>query len=145
VHAGWWLAVAGVSVSAPHDGSSLVTAPQPSVYVLRGVVGNSVSISLPGRAGYTWNWQASGEEWLFDPPYRLRYCPLPRAQGVSPEVWIFPLVRPGEADLEFTLTPQASRSVAKPDGRRFVRLEVLTPYQAQQHAPQDLQDILMVR
>lgn len=111
-------------------------APAQKGYLLRGVVGHSISVSLPAREGHTWLWEASGKP-LFAPPYKVTYLSM-----VSPEIWTFPLVRPGTVTLSFKLVPDG-----KTDGEetRTVELQVLTPYEAQQHPLEKLMDTLLLR
>ncbi len=117
------------------DGKPLEAPAQPG-YHLRGVVGHSISVSLPARAGYTWLWEATGRP-LFAPPYKVTYQAM-----VSPEIWTFPLVRPGTITLSFKLVADGKSETSE---TRTVELQVLTPYEAQQHPLASLLDTLLLR
>lgn len=113
---------------------------EPRMAVLRGVVGRAVYVALPANNGYAWDWAARGERWLFDVPFKVRFVSDPRPT----EIWTFPLARPGRILLDFVQRP-----VAGPAGEsaatHSVRLWVMTPYEAQQHAPAELRDTLLLR
>ncbi|HEY9857362.1 MAG TPA: hypothetical protein V6D05_16585, partial [Stenomitos sp.] len=117
---GLLLAAAPVLAAPPTP----LEAPAQQSYVLRGVVGQSISVALPNRQGYSWQWEAPGKA-LFAPPYKVSYQSLS-----SPEIWTFPLVRPGTVTLSFKLLAAGAE---KPAEVRMVELQVLTPYEAQQH------------
>lgn len=111
---------------------------------LRGVVGDSVSISLPAKEGKQWEWRSTRGDWLFSSPYRVKFQPMPASGRGPAEIWVFPLVRPGETLLEFaqsTMTASPSLDLAN---MQRVRLHVLTPYEAQQHPLSDLLDALLI-
>lgn len=113
-------------------------APAQEGYSLRGVVGHSISVALPTRKGFSWQWEATGKT-LFAPPYKVTY-----AAQASPEIWTFPLVRPGTVTLSFKLMPLGTPSVESPEIRK-VDLQVLTPYEAQQHPLERMLDTLLLR
>lgn len=126
------LVAAAPAVAGPKP----LEAPAQQGYRLRGVVGHSISVSLPAREGHTWLWEASGRP-LFSPPYKVTYLSM-----VSPEIWTFPLVRPGTVTLSFKLVADG-KSESKET--RTVELQVLTPYEAQQHPLASMLDTLLVR
>ncbi|HEY9899015.1 MAG TPA: hypothetical protein V6D00_07525 [Pantanalinema sp.] len=120
--------------------SSDPAALEAGMSVLRGVVGRTVYVALPASKGYAWEWAARGERWLFDSPYKVRFV----AEPGPTEIWTFPLARPGRLLLDFVRRPVAGPS---DDGTatRSIRLWVMTPYEAQQHAPADLRDTILLR
>lgn len=128
-----WLLVASAGGAA-----TPVEAPLPSAYQLRGVVGHSISVALPTKQGYTWQWEAPGKP-LFAPPYRVSYVSL-----ASPEIWTFRLVRPGRVTLSFKLVHEGAPSESASESRT-VELQVLTPYEAQQHPLSSMLDTLLLR
>lgn len=113
-------------------------------YLLRGVVGNAVSVALPVRSGYSWHWQSDGMLTLFAPPYQVRFMPG-GTDKPAPEVWTFPLLRPGKTVITFRLLPNSGPVPPKGAERRRVTLLVLTPYEAQQHPPDDLDDMVLLK
>lgn len=115
------------------------TSVEPAAPVLRGVVGRTVYVALPALKGYAWEWAARGERWLFGAPYKVSFVADPQPT----EIWTFPLTRPGRALLDFVRRPVEGPST---DGATHsIKLWVMTPYEAQQHAPAELRDTLLVR
>lgn len=134
-----WL-VAGLVLGAT-SAASPSAAP---INELRGVVGDSVSISLPTKEGAQWEWRSSRGDWLFASPYRVRFQPMAASGRGAAEIWVFPLVRPGETLLEFAPSSISSTPSFDLSLLQRVRLHVLTPYEAQQHPLSDLLDALLI-
>lgn len=125
-------------VAAPVRAATPLEAPLPSSTLLRGVVGHTISVALPTHRGYSWQWEALGKA-LFSPPYKVSYASL-----ASPEIWTFPLVRPGSVTLSFKLVALGAKAEEATESRT-VELQVLTPYEAQQHPPESMRDTLLLR
>ncbi|MNX93698.1 hypothetical protein D3C86_1258940 [compost metagenome] len=115
-------------------------APEAGLAVLRGVVGRAVYVALPANKGYAWEWAARGERWLFDAPFRVRVV----AEPTPTEIWTFPLARPGRILLDFIQRPVAG-PMTDNAATHSIKLWALTPYEAQQHAPAELRDTLLLR
>lgn len=126
---------------APAASASVtVDHPEPKATILRGVVGRAVYVALPTIKGYAWEWAARGDRWLFDSPFKVRFMSEPRAT----EIWTFPLARAGRILLDFTQRP-VSGPMGQGTATHSVKLWVMTPYEAQQHAPAELRDTLLLR
>lgn len=113
--------------------------------LLQAVVGEPFSVALPATPGFRWEWAAEGDASLFEMPYRVRYAPGLSPGQPSPEVWVFPLVRPGSASLEFRQIPQQALDEASSSATRSLTLHVLSPYEAQQHALGDLSSLVLLQ
>ncbi|MBO9540011.1 hypothetical protein J7643_05380 [bacterium] len=124
----------------PEAASTSPEAPEAGLAVLRGVVGRAVYVALPANKGYAWEWAARGERWLFDAPFRVRVV----AEPTPTEIWTFPLARPGRILLDFIQRPVAG-PMDDNAATHSIKLWVMTPYEAQQHAPADLRDTLLLR
>lgn len=140
-------AIADVDVAPPSAAAmTRMLSPLPPIqgYLLRGVVGKAISVALPVQSGYSWHWQSDGLLTLFAPPYQMRFMPDGNDK-LAPEVWTFPLLRPGKTVITFHLLPNSGPVPPKGAERRLVTLVVLTPYEAQQHPPDDLDDMVLLK
>jgi hypothetical protein len=126
--------------TASASGSVETRAIEARMDILRGVVGRAVYVALPASKGYAWEWAARGERWLFDAPYKVRVVADPRPT----EIWTFPLLRPGRVRLDFVQRP-VTGSLGTGAATHSISLWVMTPYEAQQHAPAELRDTLLLR
>ena len=124
-------------------GTNLVLAkPITALQELRGIVGDTVSVSLPTKGGVHWGWRSEGAGKFFALPYLMQFQPSSASSQIPMDVWVFPLIRPGSTVIEFLPTVASTRAQSKMVKR--VRLHVLTPYEAQQYPLSQLLDALLI-
>lgn len=135
----WRLCLVGALLASPPGAA----VPVP-IHELRGVVGDTVSVSLPAKDGTHWEWRSTDHDELFSSPYHMRFQPSPSSKQGLAEIWVFPLMRPGETLLEFVQTPPTEGQGASLAPSQRVHLRILTPYEAQQHPLSYLLDALLI-
>jgi len=104
--------------------------------VLKGVVGQQVSVTLPARPGQAWEVVLTPGRRVHGWPYRMRIG------DEGPEIWTFPLVQPGSNEIAFRLHEDSVRGGPLPEKR--VLIQALTPFEAQQLAPGTLHGTTLV-